>query len=182
MVQYLDDCKEVFTVLSDVGITVFRKEFETSSFEKKDYIKYLAEIVNNVLEKSMNYILTLEQIKLAQKQAELAQKQADLVQEQINEAKKLLPMKEALAAAQVKKEITGAMLQLKQMTAYDDNIFVKYVETEGNTIGMVDAGSGRIDADKWTHFSASLDTLKARSKTDDERIKQLVKVVKDMQV
>lgn len=163
---YQETVEAVFDSLLAKSKSALKEYNDTFALTKQDIAKLIGESLNNIIENACKYPLSLKQIELTEKQ--------------IEEADELLPEKKALAAAQVKKETAGAMLTIKQMLAYDDNIYVKYVEIEGSTIGMIDAGGGKVDESHWEHFSSSLNALKNRSMNDENRIAQLQKVVKDM--
>ncbi|MDR0665881.1 MAG: hypothetical protein LBF71_00555 [Campylobacteraceae bacterium] len=164
--KYLDDVKEVFETLWDSASGKLEGEFKRYGFKREEFIKYVAEAMNNILENAVKYPLQL--------------KQMELIEKQIEEADQLLPEKRALAKAQVASEFTKAMLTLKQMLAYDDNIYAKTAETQGQMLGMVLAGNVEIDAEKWSSFAASLNDLKNRSMSDDERILQLKDKVREI--
>jgi len=159
-VEYLDEVKEVFTVLWSAAKGELEKEWKLLRIKSEEYPKYLVELMNNVIDNAAKYPLTLAQIKLVNKQAD--------------EVGELTENKKALLAAQVKGEIAKAILTIRQVGAYDDNILAKVTETIGNTLGMISAGDGRVEEETWGELSTALKDFRAKNKADDARLTQLV--------
>jgi hypothetical protein len=159
-VEYLDEVKEVFTVLWDAAKGELEKEWKQQRIKSEDYPKYLVKLIGNVINNATKYPLTLAQIKLVEKQAD--------------EVDKLTEDKKALLAAQVKGEIAKAILTIRQVNAYDDNILAKVTETVGNTLGMIAAGEGLVEEKTWGELTKALEAFKGKLQTDDARLTQLV--------